>query len=80
MRASRSLWRGAPISWAASPRPCAFPLPPRLRCGHRLSTLPTVIVAPAATVQVVRLATARATAVQNQPSVIAARASLAGAA
>ncbi len=79
MRASRSLWRRRARILAGLAAPALLSLCPIAPAAEPVAAPPAAIVAPAVTTQVYDLATARATAVANQPSVAAARASLTGA-
>jgi hypothetical protein len=79
MRASRSLWRRRARILGGLAAPVLLSLCPNVQAAERPATLPTQIIVPAAAPRVFDMATARATAVECQPSVIAARASLAGA-
>ena len=80
MRASRSFWRRHAHLLGGLAAPVLLSICPNAPAAEPPATLPTqAVVAPAAAPQVYDLATARATAVQNQPSVAAAHASLNGA-
>jgi hypothetical protein len=79
MRASRSMWRRHARILGGLAAPVLLSLCPSAPAAELPSTPPTQIVAPAVAPQVFDMAAARATAVEHQPSVLAARASLAGA-
>jgi hypothetical protein len=79
MRASRSMWRRHARILGGLAAPVLLSLCPNAPAAEPLSTPPTQIVAHAVAPQVFDMASARATAVEHQPSVVAARASLAGA-
>ncbi|HBI46903.1 MAG TPA: hypothetical protein DDY78_29230, partial [Planctomycetales bacterium] len=79
MRASRSLWRRHARILGGLAAPVLLSLCPNGQAAERPATLPSQIVVPAAAPRVFDIATARATAVECQPTVIAARASLTGA-
>jgi hypothetical protein len=79
MRASRSLWRRRARFLGALAAPVLLSICPHALAADAPPTPPAQIAAPAAAPQVFDLANARSTAVARQPSVAAARASLAGA-
>jgi hypothetical protein len=79
MRALRSLWRRRARLLGGLAAPVLLSICPHALAADAPTTLPAQVAAPAAAAQVFDLATARGTAVTRQPSVTAARASLAAA-